>query len=86
LRGELENLLAARTAADWTKALSEVRVPAGVVNDVAGAFALAHDLGLNPIVAIPRGDGSVVELCRNPMNLSATPPDYRCAPPEFPVT
>lgn len=86
LRAELENLLAARTAADWTKALAEARVPAGVVNDIAGAFALADDLGLDPIVVLPRDDGSTVELCRNPIRLSATPPVYRSAPPDFPKT
>jgi crotonobetainyl-CoA:carnitine CoA-transferase CaiB-like acyl-CoA transferase len=86
LRGELENWLAARTAADWTKALSEARVPAGLVNDIAGAFALADNLGLEPVVSLPRHDGSTVKLCRSPINLSATPPVYRCAPPEFPKT
>ncbi|CDO86163.1 carnitine dehydratase [Mycobacterium triplex] len=85
LRAELERLLATRTAADWMKVLTEVRVPVGVVNDIAGAFALADNLGLDPIVAVPRHDGSTVSLCRNPINLSATPPVYRCAPPELPV-
>ncbi|HJT94814.1 MAG TPA: CoA transferase [Mycobacterium sp.] len=84
LRAELEKLLAAKTAADWTKVLAEARVPAGVVNDLAGAFELADNLGLDPIVALPRDDGSTVSLCRNPINLSATPPIYRSAPPDFP--
>ena len=84
LRAELENLLAAGTAADWTKLLAGARVPAGVVNDLAGAFELAKGLGLDPIVSLPRDDGSTVSLCRNPINLSATPPIYRSAPPEFP--
>ena len=86
LRAEIENLLAARTVADWTNALAKARVPAGAVNDIAGAFALADTLGLDPIVTLPRVDGSAVGLCRNPINLSATPPVYRCAPPEFPTT
>jgi crotonobetainyl-CoA:carnitine CoA-transferase CaiB-like acyl-CoA transferase len=86
LRGELEKLLAARTAADWTKVLAEARVPAGVVNDIGSAFELADNLGLDPLVAVPRDDGSTVSLCRNPINLSVTPPVYRCAPPQFPET
>ena len=86
LRDELESLLAARPAAEWTKALAEARVPAGVVNDIADAFELADDLGLSPIVSLPRVDGSSVSLSRNPINLSATPPAYRSAPPEFPKT
>ena len=53
--------------------LTEARVPAGVVNDVHGAFALAQTLGLAPTVSIPRDDGSAVLLTRNPVTLSRTP-------------
>ena len=63
--------------------LSERRVPAGVVNDLAGAFALAERLGLDPTVQIPRADGTAAALTRNPIRLSATPPQYRSAPPEL---
>jgi crotonobetainyl-CoA:carnitine CoA-transferase CaiB-like acyl-CoA transferase len=55
-----------------------------VVNDVAGAFALARSLGLDPIVEAPAADGSVVPLTRNPIRLSRTPPSYRSAPPALP--
>jgi crotonobetainyl-CoA:carnitine CoA-transferase CaiB-like acyl-CoA transferase len=85
LRIELEQRLRGRPAADWTEALIEARVPAGVVNDVAGAFALAAALGLDPIVEIPREDGSAARLTRNPIGLSETPPTYRSAPPELPA-
>jgi crotonobetainyl-CoA:carnitine CoA-transferase CaiB-like acyl-CoA transferase len=81
LRAELATLLAGRAAAEWAEILTDARVPAGVVNDIAGAFALAKTLGLDPIVDVPREDGSTVSLCRNPINLSATPPSYRSAPP-----
>jgi crotonobetainyl-CoA:carnitine CoA-transferase CaiB-like acyl-CoA transferase len=81
IHAELTSLLASRTAADWAQILTDARVPAGVVNDIAGAFALAANLGLEPIVSLPRDDGSAVSLCRNPINLSATPPSYRSAPP-----
>ncbi|MFE2185448.1 CaiB/BaiF CoA transferase family protein [Streptomyces sp. NPDC059455] len=84
LRTELIRLLAARPAEDWAKELTRVRVPAGIVNDIAGAFALATGLGLAPTVELPRADGSAVTLCRNPIGLSATPPVYRSAPPPLP--
>jgi crotonobetainyl-CoA:carnitine CoA-transferase CaiB-like acyl-CoA transferase len=73
--------LAARPAAAWVQALTPRGVPAGQVNDVAGAFALAERLGLAPIVEVSREDGSVARLTRNPISLSATPPTYRSAPP-----
>ena len=84
LRATLERRLAARPAAEWATALTAARVPAGEVNDIAGAFALAARLGLEPIVEIPRDDGTVARLTRNPIGLSATPPAYRTAPPPLP--
>ena len=76
--------LATRPAADWASALTDARVPAGVVNDVRGAFELAASLGMGPIVEVPAPDGSMVPLTRNPIRLSRTPPTYRSAPPELP--
>jgi crotonobetainyl-CoA:carnitine CoA-transferase CaiB-like acyl-CoA transferase len=80
----LEQKLATRPAAEWAAELTERRVPAGVVNDLAGAFELARRVGLEPTVSIPREDGSAIELTRNPIQLSATPPSYRRAPPPLP--
>ncbi|MFN8217991.1 MAG: CoA transferase [Solirubrobacterales bacterium] len=80
----LEARLAARPAREWAALLTDRRVPAGVVNDLAGAFELARRIGLEPTVAIPREDGSAVELTRNPIRLSATPASYRTAPPALP--
>jgi crotonobetainyl-CoA:carnitine CoA-transferase CaiB-like acyl-CoA transferase len=81
LRDGLVVRLAGRDAAAWVAALSAVGVPAGQVNDIAGAFALAETLGLDPIVELPRTDGSLARLTRNPITLSATPATYRSAPP-----
>jgi crotonobetainyl-CoA:carnitine CoA-transferase CaiB-like acyl-CoA transferase len=84
LRRELEAALASRSARAWTEELTARGVPAGTVNDVAAAFALADELGLEPIVAVPRGDGDATRLTRNPIRLSATPVSYRAAPPPRP--
>jgi crotonobetainyl-CoA:carnitine CoA-transferase CaiB-like acyl-CoA transferase len=84
LTERIERSLAARPAAEWAAELSERRVPAGVVNDIAAAFELARRIGLEPTVAIGREDGSSVELTRNPIKLSATPASYRTAPPPLP--
>ena len=81
----LEELLAARAAAEWAELLTAARVPAGVVNDVGAAFALAERLELEPIVAIERDDGTVARLPRNPIGLSLTPPTYRLPPPDPPL-
>ncbi|HWE09577.1 MAG TPA: CoA transferase [Solirubrobacteraceae bacterium] len=84
LRGELVTRLAAAPAAEWARRLTAARVPAGEVNDLSGAFALAQSLGLTPTVEVPRGDGSAVALTRNPIALSRTPASYRTAPPPSP--
>jgi len=80
----LATALAARPAPEWAARLTAVRVPAGVVNDVAGAFALAASLGMEPVVDVPSAIGAdqpPVRLTRNPIGLSRTPPRYRSGPP-----
>ena len=82
LRAELVAALATRPAGEWATALTAARVPAGVVNDVAGAFALAREIGLAPTVDVPDPvTGDAVALTRNPIGLSQTPATYRSAPP-----
>jgi crotonobetainyl-CoA:carnitine CoA-transferase CaiB-like acyl-CoA transferase len=80
LRDLLERRLARAPAADWVEPLLAAGVPAGEVNDVEGAFALAARLGLDPIVEVA-GDGRSVRLPRNPVRMSATPPHYAAPPP-----
>jgi crotonobetainyl-CoA:carnitine CoA-transferase CaiB-like acyl-CoA transferase len=84
LRAELVDRLVARPAREWALELTAVRVPAGAVNDLGAAFALAQSLGLEPIVEAPAADGSTVPLTRNPIRMSRTPPTYRSAPPPLP--
>jgi crotonobetainyl-CoA:carnitine CoA-transferase CaiB-like acyl-CoA transferase len=81
LRAELGRRLADDTATAWAQALAAAGVPAGEVNDIAGAFALAERLGLEPIVELEREGARPVALTRSPLRLSRTPPTYRSAPP-----
>ena len=84
LRAEIEALLKPRPAAEWASALTAARVPAGVVNDIAGAFALAQSIGLAPTVELPVADGESVRVTRNPISMSRTPARYVSAPPPLP--
>jgi crotonobetainyl-CoA:carnitine CoA-transferase CaiB-like acyl-CoA transferase len=84
LRAQLIELLAKRSAEEWSESLMGVGVPAGVVNDLAGAFALAQRLGLDPTVGVALEEGGEMRLPRNPIGLSLTPPSYRTAPPTLP--
>jgi crotonobetainyl-CoA:carnitine CoA-transferase CaiB-like acyl-CoA transferase len=84
LRRELERALSGRPAGAWVSELNRAGVPAGMVNDIPAAFALAETLGLEPIVAIERPGAEAVRLTRNPIELSETPARYRRPPPALP--
>jgi crotonobetainyl-CoA:carnitine CoA-transferase CaiB-like acyl-CoA transferase len=84
LRPLLETALAVRPAAEWVELLRPRRVPAGVVNDIGAAFEFAANIGLDPIIEIPRDDAPPVHLPRSPINLSKTPATYRLPPPHLP--
>lgn len=78
LMGVLGPLLLEKTAREWFEVLTPVGVPCGPVNDLAGAFGLAADLGLEPVV-----DVGGVDLVANPIRLSRTPASYRLPPPRL---
>ncbi|WP_424463335.1 CaiB/BaiF CoA transferase family protein [Pseudoclavibacter helvolus] len=89
-RTELRALLVARLgerdAHEWVELLTAARVPAGLVNDVAEAFAFAESLGLAPVVELGGEGGSPGEHVRstaNPIHLSATPARYRSPSPDL---
>ena len=82
LTEQLGARLRTRSAADWYEELTPKGVPCGPVNDLAGAFALAEDLGLAPRVELGNKDEEV-SLVANPIGLSATPPAYRARPPRL---
>ena len=86
LHQELELALLTTTAEKWVERLLAAGVPAGAVNDVGAAFRLAERLGLDPIVALSRADGTTVRLTRNPISLSKTPPRYERAAPVLPAS
>ena len=76
----LEQALAADGPAGWQRRLSAVGVPCGPVNDLAGAFELAGELGLEPVLDV--GAGRVPQV-RSPLRLSATPVRRPTAPPRL---
>ncbi|HEX5910556.1 MAG TPA: CoA transferase, partial [Thermoleophilaceae bacterium] len=75
-----ERLMGA-TAAEWGHTLQAAGVPAGQVNNIAGALELAAQLGLAPTVTLPGPGGADVTLPANPVGMSATPPRYDAGPP-----
>lgn len=94
LRTVLESRLRSQPAAHWFDRLMDRGVPCGPINTVEQGFALAAELGLDPVVQVPsmapppadlRQDGAVlpttVPTVANPIRLSRTPATYHCGPP-----
>ncbi|MFF3574252.1 CaiB/BaiF CoA transferase family protein [Nocardia jiangxiensis] len=83
---DLENVFRTRDADHWFTVLVDAGVPAGPINDIGQAVALAESLGLEPVVLPddePEGRG--IAQVRNPIRLSRTPATYRTNPPKLPV-
>ena len=77
---ELEAILGERFATDaaeaWIERLGAAGIPAGPINDVAEAYALADDLGLG---AVAEDDGT--RFPAPPLRLDGTPAAVRRPPP-----
>ena len=68
----LEAVFKTRPAAHWVEVLREANVPVGPINDVAEAYALADELGLEPILeagGLPLARPAVGALRRRPPRL-----------------
>ncbi|MDP1733534.1 MAG: CaiB/BaiF CoA-transferase family protein [Sulfuritalea sp.] len=84
-RGELLPLLrqttVMKTTAAWIGLLESAAVPCGPINDLAGVFADPQVLHRGLKVEMPHAAGSSAPQVANPIRYSATPIDYRLAPP-----
>jgi crotonobetainyl-CoA:carnitine CoA-transferase CaiB-like acyl-CoA transferase len=76
LAERLEAVLCTRPAAEWIDVLRAAAVPAGPINDVAEAFALAESLDMAPVTHV---DG--MPLAAPPLRLDGERPPVRRAPP-----
>jgi crotonobetainyl-CoA:carnitine CoA-transferase CaiB-like acyl-CoA transferase len=76
LAAALEEVLRREPAAHWVSVLREVGVPAGPINEVDEAFALAESLGMAPVETV---DG--VPLVRPPLRVDGERPPIRFRPP-----
>ncbi|MEN4753258.1 CaiB/BaiF CoA-transferase family protein [Pseudomonas sp. Ps21-P2] len=70
-----------KTTAEWVTALEGAGVPCGPINDVAQVFADPHVQFRCLQVELPHALGGTVPQVASPIRLSATPVEYRRAPP-----
>ena len=81
LKTELERTLTTRPSDHWLKTLKENDVPCGSINNVAEAFALATELGLNAVQDLATPSGDTVASVSNPISFSRSAVSYDRAPP-----
>lgn len=70
-----------KTTAEWVMALEGAGVPCGPINDVAQVFADPQVQFRGLQVHLPHALGGTVPQVASPIRLSATPVEYRRAPP-----
>ncbi|AWI80755.1 CoA transferase [Parazoarcus communis] len=77
----LKRLTIERSTADWIAALEAKAVPCGPINTLADVFADPQVQARGLKVDMPHPVAGSVALVANPMRFSATPVEYRSAPP-----
>ena len=80
LRPLLVERLRTRTGTEWFHTLSAAGLACGPINTIDGGFAVATELGLDPVVQLGSG-ADALRMMRNPITFSATPPRYHLPPP-----
>jgi crotonobetainyl-CoA:carnitine CoA-transferase CaiB-like acyl-CoA transferase len=78
LASALESVLRTRPAGHWLSVLREAKVPAGPINEIDEAFALADELGMEPTESV---EG--VPLIRPPLRIDGERPPIRHRPPRL---
>jgi len=77
----LAAVLKGRTRSDWLGALEAAKVPCGPINNLAEVFADPHVRARGMTVDLPHPVAGSIRVVASPIKLSATPVQYRRAPP-----
>ena len=77
----LTPLMRTRTTAEWVEKLEALKIGCGPINTLEQVFADPHVQARGCVVEMPHASGETVKVIANPVRLSATPPEYRGAPP-----
>ncbi|WP_338748701.1 CaiB/BaiF CoA transferase family protein [Janibacter alittae] len=83
LKAALEDEMIGVPVGELVARLLAAGVPAGAVNDLAGAFDQAQQLGLQPVAEVV-DTRRAVRTTASPLRMSATPVTYRTPPPRLP--
>ena len=81
LANEIERALAVRTAGDWVDRLLAAGIPSGPILDYAEVFASPHTAARGMVREFDHPVEGKVRTLGIPLDMSATPPSIRRAPP-----
>jgi crotonobetainyl-CoA:carnitine CoA-transferase CaiB-like acyl-CoA transferase len=81
LRPRIDQALATKTSAEWTRLLGEAGVPAGPVNTVPEALAHPQVAARDMLVELDHPVAGTLTTLGSPVKLSGNPPAYRKPPP-----
>ena len=70
-----------RTTGEWLAELRQLRIPAGPINDLAAVFSIPYTRDAELVRTLPHPSGAGAPSIANPARFSATPVEYRRAPP-----
>ncbi|MDQ6215953.1 CaiB/BaiF CoA transferase family protein [Achromobacter insolitus] len=77
----IQERMALHPSAHWLRELEALGVPCGPINGLAEVFADPQVLQRGMRVPMPNAQAGCADLVGNPLHLSATPVEYRSAPP-----
>jgi len=77
----LTPVMRGKTTAEWIDALEALKIGCGPINTLQDVFADPHVRAREMVIDMSHASGETVKVIANPVKLSATPPDYRSAPP-----
>ncbi|MGO4328949.1 CaiB/BaiF CoA transferase family protein [Cupriavidus sp. 2TAF22] len=79
----IQAVIDTRESQHWLERLEASGVPCGPINTLQDVFADPHVIHRGMTVALDNADGSQVSVVASPIRLSATPVEYRSAPPNL---
>ncbi|MBN3757277.1 CoA transferase [Paraburkholderia sp. Tr-20389] len=77
----LAEMVRTRSKHEWIEALEAAGVPCGPINDLEEVFENEQVVARGMQVQLPHPSGGTVKLVRNPIRMSATPPEAQAHPP-----
>ena len=81
LKAEMERLLSARTAVEWTQIIRKAGIPVGPIYSYDQVFDDEQVRAVKMVVPTVRPDGSALPLVRGPLSFNHEPSPIRKAPP-----